>query len=50
MTTNNAFRGLFKPLRESELERIHTATLWVLENVGVRFTNRYVQEHWRQAG
>ena len=50
MRVTNRFRGTFKPLTEAELERIHTATLDVLENVGVRFTNEYVQRHWREAG
>jgi trimethylamine--corrinoid protein Co-methyltransferase len=40
----------FRPLGTAQLDRIHAATLDVLENVGVRFTNEYVQEHWHQAG
>jgi trimethylamine---corrinoid protein Co-methyltransferase len=43
-------RSAFRPLSEAQLDRIHTATLDVLEHVGVRFTNTYVREQWRQAG
>ena len=50
MRVTNLFRGAFQPLNEAQLDRLHTATLDVLENVGVRFTNAHVQEHWRQAG
>lgn len=50
MTVAGSFRGAFKPLTEGELDRIHMATLDVLEHIGVRFTNPYVQQHWREAG
>jgi trimethylamine--corrinoid protein Co-methyltransferase len=45
-----SWRGAFKLLSERQLDRIHTGTLDVLENTGVRFTNAYVQSQWRQAG
>jgi trimethylamine:corrinoid methyltransferase-like protein len=50
MRVTNQLRGVLKPLSERQLDRIHTATLDVLENTGVRFTNAYVQSQWRQAG
>jgi trimethylamine---corrinoid protein Co-methyltransferase len=43
-------REALRLLSEPELSRVHSATLDLLENVGVRFTNPYVQDHWRQAG
>jgi len=50
MTIAGSFSGALKVLSEAELDRIHTATLDVLENTGVRFTDEYVCQHFIDAG